>query len=257
MRFRSHASPLAATLVLLAGLVAPLRGAAIGEATAIEVRGAYFGSMGDPRPLARTRIAWALRTRTSVEARLATTRVRFDDPSIFDSPLLYVAGEGAFPAPTEAEVLGLRRFVELGGFVLFDDARPDDPGFASSVRAVLARAFPAAPLRVVSPRHTIYRSFYLVPRPIGRVEGPETVDGMERDGRLAVVLTHHDVAGAVSRDNLGTYTFDVVGGGDAQREQAMRFAVNLVMYALCLDYKDDQVHAPFLMRRRPGSLPTP
>jgi hypothetical protein len=26
--------------------------------------------------------------------------------------------------------------------------------------------------------------------------------------------------------------------------------VNLVMYALCLDYKTDQVHVPFIMRRR-------
>jgi hypothetical protein len=24
------------------------------------------------------------------------------------------------------------------------------------------------------------------------------------------------------------------------------------MYALCLDYKDDQVHAPFILRRRAG-----
>jgi hypothetical protein len=26
--------------------------------------------------------------------------------------------------------------------------------------------------------------------------------------------------------------------------------LNLVMYALCLDYKTDQVHVPFIMRRR-------
>jgi hypothetical protein len=26
--------------------------------------------------------------------------------------------------------------------------------------------------------------------------------------------------------------------------------VNLVMYALCLDYKADQVHVPFIMKRR-------
>jgi len=26
--------------------------------------------------------------------------------------------------------------------------------------------------------------------------------------------------------------------------------VNIAMYVLCSNYKDDQVHAPFLMRRR-------
>ena len=28
----------------------------------------------------------------------------------------------------------------------------------------------------------------------------------------------------------------------------------LAMYVLCSNYKDDQVHAPFLMRRRAGAL---
>ena len=26
--------------------------------------------------------------------------------------------------------------------------------------------------------------------------------------------------------------------------------VNVVMYALCLDYKDDQVHLPYILKRR-------
>ena len=33
---------------------------------------------------------------------------------------------------------------------------------------------------------------------------------------------------------------------------ALFAAVSLGVYALCLDYKDDQVHVPFIMRRRPG-----
>jgi hypothetical protein len=43
-----------------------------------------------------------------------------------------------------------------------------------------------------------------------------------------------------------------MAGGATQREAAVRLGVNLVMYALCLDYKDDQVHAPFILRRRAG-----
>ena len=35
-----------------------------------------------------------------------------------------------------------------------------------------------------------------------------------------------------------------VPGGDAQREMALRFGINLVMYALTGNYKTDQVHAP-------------
>ena len=47
----------------------------------------------------------------------------------------------------------------------------------------------------------------------------------------------------------------VVPGGDLQRERAIRLAVNIAMYVLCSNYKDDQVHAPFLMRRRTLSSP--
>jgi hypothetical protein len=42
----------------------------------------------------------------------------------------------------------------------------------------------------------------------------------------------------------------VVPGGEEQREQAFRFAVNVVMYALCLDYKTEQAHIDFIMRTR-------
>jgi hypothetical protein len=49
------------------------------------------------------------------------------------------------------------------------------------------------------------------------------------------------------------HPFEVEPRGEAQRERAVRLAVNLAMYVLCSNYKDDQVHAPFLMRRRaPG-----
>ena len=37
---------------------------------------------------------------------------------------------------------------------------------------------------------------------------------------------------------------------EQQRTRALRLAVNIAMYVLCSDYKDDQVHAKELMRRR-------
>ena len=38
-------------------------------------------------------------------------------------------------------------------------------------------------------------------------------------------------------------------GGDGQREMALRFGINLVMYALTGNYKTDVVHAPALLQR--------
>ena len=40
-----------------------------------------------------------------------------------------------------------------------------------------------------------------------------------------------------------------VPGGEVQREMALRFGINLVMYALTGNYKTDQVHAPALLER--------
>ena len=37
-------------------------------------------------------------------------------------------------------------------------------------------------------------------------------------------------------------------GGEPQRELAFRLGINLCMYALCLDYKDDAVHLPLILK---------
>lgn len=228
---------------------------AIGDKTAVELRTVmYNGGNPTPRPNAARRLAWEVRQRTSVETRLESTQVRLSDPQVFDSPLLYISGDRAFAPLSEAEVQGLRRFVDYGGFVIIDDAgSPEESGFDSSIRRSLSRAFGPQALARVDQKHVVYRSFYLVSRPVGRVEGPAYLEGIERAGRLAVVYSRHDLGGAYERDNVGNYTHSVVPGGERQREMAFRLGVNLVLYALCLDYKDDQVHAPFIMRRWMGS----
>ena len=145
-----------------------------------------------------------------------------------------------------------RRFVEFGGFLLIDDAHPEDGSFDRGVRRELAAMFGSDALHALPATHTIDRSFYLIERPLGRGQGPAHVEAIERGGRAAVVYSRHDLGGAWARDNLGNFLHQVVPGQSGQRERAFRLGVNLVMYALCLDYKDDQVHAPFIMRRRAG-----
>lgn len=240
----------ALTIALLAiSLRYAERAAALGDPVAVV--GVDVGQQ-EPRPNARQRFAWALRKRTSIETVLRPGRTRLDEPGLFDSPLLYWSGEGGFAELSDAEISGLRRFVEFGGFVIIDDAHPEEGAFDASVRRALARAFPDRPLAPVPADHTVFRSFYLLDRPVGRVRGPEQLEAIQLEDRLAVVYTRHDLGGALARDDLGTWLYPVTPGGDDQREQAHRLAVNLVMYGLCLDYKDDQVHAPFLMRRRGG-----
>jgi len=65
-----------------------------------------------------------------------------------------------------------------------------------------------------------------------------------------VLLSVDDLGGAWARDSLGNWEHMVTPGGEPQRELAFRLGVNIVMYALCVDYKDDQVHVPFILKRR-------
>jgi Domain of unknown function (DUF4159) len=242
-----------ANAALVACIVQQLatRARALGVATDVSLAVVrYEGSAASVHPTAMKRLAWEVRQRTSVATNLEPPQVRFSDPRAFESPFLYWTGAGAFPPLSEQETQGLRRFVELGGFVLIDDAEPSDAGFDASVRRELARAFGTKALAKLPSTHVVFRSFYLVQHPAGRFAEPGHIEGIERAGRVAVVYTRHALGGALERDNVGNYAHPM----DARaRELAFRLGVNFVMYALCLDYKDDQVHAPFILRRWAGA----
>ena len=238
-------------LVLVCLSVAPARRAsAFGEATEVEIVALDVGRGNAGSQSVTERLAWEVRKRTSVEPMLEPGRARLNDDSLFRSPFVYWRGSGEFPPLSVESIEALRRYVHRGGFILIDDASAGGEGFDRSVRRELLRAFPARPLKAIPDNHTIYRSFYLLGRPVGRLAGPEFLEGITYGDRIAIVYSRHDLGGALQRDKLGSWTQAVVPGGEGQREQAIRWTVNLVLYALCTDYKDDQVHAPFIMRRR-------
>lgn len=238
-------------LVLVCLSVAPgRRASAFGEATEVEIVVLDVGKANGSSEAVTERLAWEVRKRTSVEPMLEPGHARLSDDSIFRSPFVYWRGSGEFPPLGEESIEALRRYVHRGGFILIDDASAGGEGFDRAVRRELLRAFPARPLKAIPSNHTIYRSFYLLDRPVGRLEGPAFLEGISYGDRIAIVYSRHDLGGALQRDRLGAWTQVVVPGGESQRERAIRLAVNVVLYALCTDYKDDQVHAPFIMRRR-------
>jgi hypothetical protein len=50
-------------------------------------------------------------------------------------------------------------------------------------------------------------------------------------------------------DERGAPLFPIGRTGGNQREMAIRFGINVVMYALTGNYKSDQVHAPAVLER--------
>jgi len=249
--------PLALVLLALAALVValPRPARAFGDVGAFDPRVLLVGGVSAAaRPSAPARWSWELVQRTSAPARLKPTQVRADDPTVVDSPFLYLSGESALAAFTPQEVAGLRRFFALGGLLLVDDSGPSDDGtpsaFGRSAREQIARVLPDTSPIGLGADHVLYKTFYLLRRPEGRVAGGKTLDAIVRGGQVSVLFSSHDIGGALARGVTGAWEHPVVPGGDLQRERAIRLAVNVAMYTLCSNYKDDQVHAPFLMRRR-------
>jgi hypothetical protein len=243
--------------------LAPQPARAFGDAGGFDPRVLLTGSQTSAaRSTAPARWAWELVQRTSAPARLRPTEVRAVDAAITDGPFLYWSGEAAVAPLTSAELAGLRRFFALGGLMLVDDAGVSNEGkpsaFGASARRELGRVLPDSAPITIGADHVVFRTFYLLRRAEGRVAGPKTLEAIIRGGNAQVIFSSHDLGGALARGPTGIWEQPVVPGGDAQRERAVRLAVNIAMYVLCSNYKDDQVHAPFLMRRRalgPASEP--
>ncbi|WP_437934648.1 DUF4159 domain-containing protein [Sorangium sp. So ce341] len=259
LRRLAAAAPLrrlaAAALVLVSALLlaaVPRPARAFGEEGAWNPRPLLTGNARweGVRATAPARWSFELERRTSAPARRNPTTVRADDPALLAEPFALWGGEGDIPPLTEREVFGLRRFLALGGVLFVDDFAPGSGAFGRAARRELARVLPEGSPIPIGTENVVFRSFYLLPRAVGRVEGPQKLSAIVRGGMPQVIFSDHDLAGALARSDGGGPSVEVTPGGEAQRERAFRLAVNIAMYVLCSNYKDDQVHAPFLMRRR-------
>ncbi len=242
---------LLAIAVLLAA-AGPARPAlAFGDASAFNFAVIRHSGTYDPRPSGLRRVAWELAKRTSIAVSLEPKVIDLTDPDLFRHPFLVLTGDGDFAPFTDAEREALRRHLTFGGFLLVDDASGQPGGaFDQAARREIKAVLPAATIGRVPKEHVLYKSFYLLTGPVGRVAAASEADGVALQGRLAVVFSPNDLQGATARDNFGNYEFETTPGGESQREHAFRWGINLAMYSLCLDYKDDQVHVPFIMKRR-------
>ena len=236
----------------LAGLLCTSRSArALGDLSKFRFLRLRFSDLPDPRPSALRRLAWELERRTSLVTIPDPIELPLPSPELFRYPLCVLSGDRGFAMPSEADTIRLRRYLTFGGCMLVDSAEGRAGGnFDESVRKLLARVLPGDMPRPIPDDHVLWKSFYILHGVPGRVLASPTLEGIERDRRLAVIYTQNDLGGAMARDGFGRWEHDVIPGGDEQRERSFRFAVNVVMYALCLDYKTEQAHIDFIMRTR-------
>lgn len=184
--------------------------------------------------------------------------------------LLYWPVTEAQPLPSPQAYVRLNRFLQTGGVILFDTRDGDlagsgAPGSAPALQR-LAAPLDVPPLAPVPPDHVLTRAFYLIDDFPGRWQGtdlwveaaPEGQDAPaaggfrpSNDGVSPVIVGANAWAEAWAVDESGQAMFAVGRGidGERQREMALRFGINIVMYVLTGNYKSDQVHVPELLER--------
>ena len=218
-------------------------------------------NMGPTTPgLSAALAAWAQETRlrTSVEISASPEAIRPNNKALLSHPLLYLGGDRALPKLSAPATALLRQHLLTGGMIVVDDigrAGPS-PAFDRDVR-LLFQQLTNRQFERISATHVLFRSFYRLSRPVGRRADAGHVEGIKVGKHYAVIYIRDDLSGAFLRAPTGGPALRAVPGGEPQREQAHRLAINLVMYALCLDYKDDHTHVSHLLRHRRGRQAKP
>ncbi|WP_084396433.1 DUF4159 domain-containing protein, partial [Henriciella aquimarina] len=174
-------------------------------------------------------------------------------------PVIFLAlPENAEPLSSLA-VERLNTYLRNGG-TLFIDTREGGRLAAGNSFDDLDRVLPGLdtpPLQPVPQDHVLTRSFYLLDGFPGRYQdrrlwiessGAGEEGNRRGDGVSSLVIGDADYLAAWAVDNRGRPIYSV-DGGDEQREMARRFGVNLIMYVLTGNYKEDQVHLPALLER--------
>ena len=223
---------------------------------------------GDPEVDAMSRaglkgLTRILRERTAVEpAEPMPVDIEQDELAFF--PLLYWPVTSAQSQLSANALAKVDTFMRNGGTILFDTRDQDTAlpiqGGSQTLRRLLA-GLDIPPLQPLAQEHVLTRAFYLLREYPGRwASGRVWVEAQQKssdgapsttasDGVSPIIVGGADWAAAWAQDDNGRPLAAVVPGGERQREMAMRFGVNLVMYTLTGNYKTDQVHVPAILER--------
>jgi hypothetical protein len=168
-------------------------------------------------------------------------------------PLLYWPITSSGPDLDESRTRRLNQYLKRGGTILFDTREQGGTEFAGARLREIGRALDLPPLVPIANDHVLSRSYYLLREFPGRYAGGglwvERDGARVNDGVSSVIVGGNDwaAAWAVGPDERPLYP--VVPGGERQREIAYRFGINVVMYVLTGNYKEDQVHLPAILER--------
>ena len=197
----------------------------------------------DAAPNAVRNLLRSLKKSVTSSSSGAPVRIPASDPNLFRYAMVYMHGQRRFGL-TEQERKQLKTYLENGG-VLFADACCGASRFDRSFRDLMNEMFPENALKRIPSDHILFsnKTGYDIKKVKRR--GPESdrpntalrtvvkevepfLEGIEIDGRLAVIYSKYDISCALERQSSVACLGYVA-------EDAVKIAINVVMHAILQD----------------------
>ena len=215
-----------------------------------------MGPNWDPYPNAYRYILSFVSQLTSVPVSPERRAITLEDPELFLSPMVILAGEESPENLTPQEIRILSDYIRAGGILWIEnDSGVAGGGFENWTQKTLKAAFPQLSLRPVELGNILFKTFFLMKEASGlRIENPG-LETLDYNGRIAVIYDRDDLLGVWEEDALGRPLYPVIPGGGLQRELGKRLTLNIILYALTGDYKADAVHQPYLIEKMRSGIP--
>lgn len=182
----------------------------------------------NPAPKAISTLMSSLKDVAKIDVVRQQREIDILSPNFSNYPLSYMHGRYRFTM-NEREKQRLAEYLRYGG-VLFADACCGSEQFDEAFRLLMRELFPDNPMKTIVPNHELFTIAYDLgqvqfTKALGGRVGPPVLEGVEIDGRLAVIYSKYDLGCAMERQQsiaCRGYTHD----------SAIRIATNIVIYAL-------------------------
>jgi hypothetical protein len=199
----------------------------------------------DAAPQALRNLLLALNRTVGMAASTKRHDLLPTDSDIYKYPILYMHGRTRFQLSSQ-ERQQMKEYLERGG-VLFADACCGASQFDQSFRSLMEQTFPGKKLQRIPPDHEMFTTrighdIRRVKRRVPEAENPKAalntliqegepfLEGIEIEGRWAVIYSKYDISCALERQASLTCAGYVP-------DDALRIAVNVVLYALMQDVR--------------------
>ncbi|HMO15400.1 MAG TPA: DUF4159 domain-containing protein [Pirellulaceae bacterium] len=159
--------------------------------------------------------------RTNIVASGKFSPVAMDSHELYNYPFAVMTGEGRFRL-TNSERDNLRNYLLNGGFVVAS-AGCSSREWSRSFKEELDKVFPDVVLKKIEFSHPIFNTVY----EIRRFEGKAFLEGLEIDGRIALVFSSNGLNDSKASDNE-----DCCCCGAEELRNARQINVNLMVYAV-------------------------